>query len=141
MTQSAAPRPRVPPASSPEPRLRELASELWENSEKLVRQEFSLALSELDQRVETAKSGLRTAILGGSVLLAGLLATVAAAILLLAEVMAAWLAAVVVGVAATGAGVVMLRSAKRRLAPDKKTLERTIPNVRQDVRTFQEALK
>src|SRR5688572_25806825 len=88
----------TPNSSSAERPLGELVSELWENSETLVRKEFELALAELDSRVEDAKVGIRNAAAGGAVLYAGMLAIVASLILLLAEVMAPWLAALLVGV-------------------------------------------
>lgn len=121
--------------------LRELLAELWENSEKLVRQEFQLALSELDQRVDKAKTALLGAAIGGAVMYAGVLALVAAVILLLAEIMVPWLAALIVGAAAVGAGVVFLQKAKKDVNPDNLKLERTAQSVRRDVQTFEEAVK
>jgi hypothetical protein len=120
--------------------LRELLSELWENSEKLVRQEFELALTELDNRIEKAKTALMSAAIGGAVLYAGVLAMVAALILLLAEVMAPWLAALIVGVAAASGGVLLLQKAKKA-KPENLKLERTAQSVRRDVQTFEEAVK
>jgi hypothetical protein len=125
----------------PERPLRELLAELWENSEKLVRQEFQLALSELDQRLDKAKTALVGAAIGGAILYAGMLACVAAAILLQAEVMVPWLAALIVGAVAVGGGVAMLQKAKKDVKPEKPTLERTAQSVRRDVRTFEEAVK
>jgi hypothetical protein len=136
MTQPA----EVGTAGSERP-LGELVSELWENSETLVRQEFRLALVELDTRIDQAKVGLINAALGGAVLYAGMLAIVAALILLLAELMAPWLAAVLVGIFVMGIGFALLKSAKHRLPPENITLERTANSVRRDVRTFQEAMK
>jgi hypothetical protein len=121
--------------------LRELLPELWENSEKLVRQEFELALSELDQRVDKAKTALLGAAVGGAVLYAGVLAWVAAAILLLAEIMVLWLAALIVGAVAVGGGVVLLQKAKKDVKPENLKLERTAQNIRRDVQTFEEAVK
>lgn len=141
MTQSAEFQPGIRPDATAERPLGELVSDLWQNSETLVRQEFSLALTEVDQRIDEAKSGLRNASVGGSVLYAGVLAVVAAVILLLAEVMPAWLSAALVGIVAIGVGFALLQSGKRRLTPDKPTLERTVPNVRRDVKTFKEAVR
>jgi hypothetical protein len=120
--------------------LRELLSELWENSEKLVRQEFELALTELDSRIDKAKTALMSAAIGGAVLYAGVLAMVAGLILLLAELMAPWLAALIVGVAAAIGGVLLLQKA-RKAKPENLKLERTAQSVRRDVQTFEEAVK
>jgi hypothetical protein len=120
--------------------LRELLSELWENSEKLVRQEFQLALSELDDRIDKAKMALMSAAIGGAVIYAGVLAIVAALILLLAEVMAPWLAALIVGAVAAIGGVLLLQKAKKA-KPENLKLERTARSIRRDVQTFEEAVK
>jgi hypothetical protein len=121
--------------------LRELLTELWENSEKLVRQELSLALAELDGRIDQTKAALASAAIGGAIAYAGVLALVVAMILLLAEAMAPWLAALIVGVAAAGGGALLLRNAKKNVEPDKLKLDRTARSVRRDVQTFQEAVK
>jgi predicted phosphoribosyltransferase len=121
--------------------LRELLPELWENSEKLVRQEFELALSELDQRLDKAKTALLGAAVGGAVLYAGVLACVAAVILLLAEIMVPWLAALIVGAVAVGGGVVLLQKAKKDVKPENLKLERSAQSIRRDVQTFEEAVK
>jgi hypothetical protein len=130
----------TPPTPAERP-LGELVSELWENSETLVRKEFELALAELDSRVEDAKVGLKNAAAGGAVLYAGMLAIVASLILLLAEIMAPWLAALLVGVFVMGIGFVVVKSGTQRLRPERLKPERTIQNVRRDVRTFEEAVK
>jgi hypothetical protein len=121
--------------------LRELLPELWENSEKLVRQEFELALSELDQRLDRAKIALLGAAVGGAVLYAGVLAWFAAAILLLSEIMVPWLAALIVGAGALGGGVVLLQKAKKDVKPENLKLERSAQSIRRDVQTFEEAVK
>ena len=131
----------VVPTDAQERPLHELLSDLWENSERLVRQESQLALVELDSRIAQAKSGLVHAALGGAVLYAGVLALLAAAVLLLAEAIAAWLAAAIVGVVTLGVGFALMKKAKHEAAPEKMKLERTAQSVRKDVRTFQEALK
>ena len=131
----------VVPTEARERPLPELLGDLWENSERLVRQEFQLALSELDSRIDQAKSGLVHAAVGGAVLYAGVLALVAAVILLLAEAIAPWLAAAIVGVVTLGVGFALMKKAKHEAAPEKMKLEHTAKSVRKDVRTFQEAVK
>jgi hypothetical protein len=137
MTQSS----EIARSDASERPLRELLSELWENSEKLVRQEFELALTELDDRIDKAKSSLASAAIGGAVAFAGVLALVAAIILLLAEAMAPWLAALIVGVVMAGTGALLLQKAKKDVKPENMKLDRTAQSIRRDVQTFQEAVK
>jgi hypothetical protein len=118
------PRARSSPAEAPnEPPIRELVTDLWENTETLVRQELELALAHLDVRVRRVKNDLTAAAIGGSVLYAGVLALVAAAILLLAKVVAPWVSALIVGGIVTGVGFVLLQkgaaAARRELAPQE----------------------
>jgi len=84
-----------------------IVANVWENAEKLVRQELELGLAEIDRRVDKLKIGLTSAAIGGAVLYAGVLVLLAAVILGLSNVMAPWLAALLVGVVATGAGAFM----------------------------------
>jgi hypothetical protein len=72
-----------------------LVVELWQNVERLLRQELALASAELDVKAGRLKRELTGAAIGGGFALAGALALVAAVILLLDLVMAAWLAALV----------------------------------------------
>src|SRR5687768_12336086 len=82
----------------------EIVSDLWENTEKLVRQEMQLGLTELDERVERFKTELILKAVGGVVLLGGFLAIVASMILLLAKAVDPWISALIVGVVTLGAG-------------------------------------
>ena len=84
-----------------------IVADVWENVEKLVRQELELGLAELDRRVDKLKAGLMTAAIGGAVLYAGVLVLLAAVVLGLSNVMAPWFAALLVGGVATGTGAVL----------------------------------
>src|SRR5438309_1961113 len=64
----------------------------------LFRQEVALARAEVADSLSAAKKGAASIALGGAVLFAGLMMLLAAAVLVLAEVMAAWVAALIVGV-------------------------------------------
>ena len=63
----------------------------------------------------------------------GALALVAAIILGLAKVTEQWLAALIVGLAITIVGVVLLRGARRKLLPPHIDIDRTRAAVRNDV--------
>jgi hypothetical protein len=117
--------------------LQEVVVELWENAEKLLRQEVALASSELDQKINRLKRELVGAAIGGAVLHAGVLALVAALTLLLSKALEPYLAAFIVAVAAGVVGIVLLSRSK----PDVQELvpERSIESLKKDVQTFTEA--
>jgi hypothetical protein len=114
-----------------------IVADVWENAEKLVRQELELGLAELDRRVDKLKIGLVSATIGGAVLYAGLLTLLAAVVLGLSNVMAPWLAALIVGLVVTGVGAAMGKFGASKAAesaqPDQH-LDRT-------VRAMKEAVK
>lgn len=144
LTQNAAgpPRPAVPEAAlrpTSEPPLKDVLVELWQNVERLMRQELALASAELDVKAGRLKAELTRAAIGGGLALAGALALVAAVILLLDLVMAAWLAALVTGVTCVGVGMVLLKSNQPSVAALEP--ERTIQNVKKDIQSFREAVK
>jgi hypothetical protein len=114
-----------------------IVADVWENAEKLVRQELELGLAELDRRVDKLKIGLTSAAIGGATLYAGVLVLLAAAVLGLANVMAPWLAALIVGVLATGAGAYLSWFGGHKTAestqPDQH-LDRTVEAMKEIVK-------
>jgi putative superfamily III holin-X len=125
----------VRPAESPLEResATGLLSRVFSDFTALLRNEIALAKSELSESTTRAKAGLAALIGAVATLLAGSMALLAAIILGLAEVMAPWLAALVVGVVVTGAGVVLLLGAKKKLVPPHIEIDRTRAAVRSDV--------
>ena len=125
------------PAERP---IRELLSDLWNNTETLVRQELKLASTELETKIEEAKKDLVKRAVGAGALYAGVLALVAALVLFVAKFVAPWVAALIVGALVLGLGYALMQTGKdvnaRRLKPD-----RTVGSVREDVRTFKEAVR
>jgi hypothetical protein len=120
--------------------IKELLTDLWENTETLVRQELKLASTELEQKIADTKADLTKAALGAAVLYAGGLAVVTAVVLFLAKFMALWVAALLVGAVMVALGYVLLQQGKdvggQRLKPD-----RTVASLREDMRTLKEAVK
>jgi uncharacterized membrane protein YqjE len=98
----------------------------------LFRSEIALAKSELSEIATNAKLGLAALGVAVAVLLAGAMALVAALILGLAEVMAPWLAALLVGVTFAVVGFIMLATAKKKLSIDRSPLPRTQHSLQQD---------
>jgi hypothetical protein len=110
-----------------------LLSRLVGDFAALVRNEVALAKAELAESSTRAKAGVAALIGAVSTLLAGSLALVAAIILGLARVMEPWLAALIVGVAITAVGVVLLFGARKKLVPPHIEIDRTRAAVRHDV--------
>jgi hypothetical protein len=109
-----------------------LLSRLRDDATALIRNELALAKSEFMESVTTLKLSL-TAMAGGAiVLLCGVLTLIAAAVLGLSLVIAAWAAALIVGVVLTLVGYVMIRSAKSKFADPSLTLRETKESLRKD---------
>lgn len=79
-----------------------IVTDMWENGEKLLRTEIALGLAELQVRADKLKKSLLEGAITGGVYNAGVLLLLASVVLGLSEVMAPWLAALVVGVAVLG---------------------------------------
>ena len=129
------------PARGEERPAGEIIGELWENTEKLVRQELELALAELERRVDRLKTDVTMAAVGGSVLYAGVLTLVAAVVLLLSKAVDPWLAAMIVGVVVSGIGFMLVQRGKKDLESAELKPEQTIRSVERTAHTFKEAVK
>jgi hypothetical protein len=92
----------------------EIVTDLWHNTEKLVRQEIELGLAEIDDRVDYLKRELMLKVTGGVLLLGGYLAMLAAVILLLSKAIDPWLSALIVGAALLGLGYLFEQRLKPR---------------------------
>lgn len=112
----------------------ELVKQLSEQTSTLVRQEIELAKTELSERGKAAGAG--AGILGGAGVV-GLLAAgalTAFLILLLAEAMDAWLAALIVAlVYGAGAALLALNGRSRIREGMPPTPEQTVESVKEDV--------
>lgn len=108
-----------------------LLSRLLSDFTALFRNEVALAKAELAELTDSAKAAVVAIAVAAVVLLGGLLALLAAAILALAEVLAPWLAALIVGIVLAIVGVLLIRSAGQKLKPSKH-LDRVRESVRQD---------
>ncbi len=98
----------------------------------LFRQELSLATAELMQslhRLLAAASGVAA---GGAIMFSGLLVLLAAAVLGLSEVLAPWLAALIIGAATILTGVLVAVVAAHKLRPESLKPERTTRSLAKD---------
>jgi hypothetical protein len=110
-----------------------LLSRLFGDFGALLRNEVALAKAELAESSTRAKAGMIALIGAVATLLAGALALAAAIILGLAKVVEPWLAALIVGLAITIVGVLLLIGARKKLLPPHIEIDRTRAAVRNDV--------
>lgn len=144
---SPVPRPVAPGPGGPagahdtdsEPPLREVLVELWQNVEKLVRQEVTLARAELDAKATKLKADAIASAAGIVLSLASALTLVATIVLLLSEVMEPWLAGLITTAVTGAAGYLMLKKGTPSAAD--LTPQRTLESVKKDIVTFKEAGK
>src|SRR3569833_95630 len=85
-----------------------LIRQLMEDLAMLFRQEMALARVEISEAIQRITAGIGAPATGGLLRLAGLMGLLAAAVLGLATVMAAWLAALIVGGAVLAIGAITL---------------------------------
>ncbi|EEP74472.1 hypothetical protein MCAG_04799 [Micromonospora sp. ATCC 39149] len=130
------------PRTESEPSTAELVQRATEQVSRLVRDELALARAELTQKGKHAGIGIGLFGGGGALALYGLGALVAAAILLLALVVPAWLAALIVAVALfLVAGILALVGKKQVSQAVPPVPAATVRSVRADVDTVTAALK
>jgi putative superfamily III holin-X len=98
----------------------------------LFRKELALASSEIMHAVDDAKSGAGAMVSGGAVLYAGLLFLLGAATLGLANVVAGWLAALIVGGITALVGYLMLHGGKKKLEARSFAPQRAMDSLRKD---------
>jgi hypothetical protein len=107
-----------------------LIGRLLDDATALLRNEVQLAKAEALNTVNELKSRAVSMAAGTVLVLVGALVLVAAAVLGLATVVAAWLAALIVGVVLAITGAALLSAARRRL--ESGNLERTKASLERD---------
>jgi hypothetical protein len=112
--------------------LGELFSDLSREVSFLFQQEVQLAKAEMTQKASTAGRSMIFIATGGLVAYAGFLALLAAIVLGLAEFMAGWLAALIVGVVIAGVGYLVLQKGIDDLKNMKPAPEQTIAILKED---------
>jgi hypothetical protein len=112
--------------------LGELFSELANETTRLVRDEVQLAKIELGQKASDIGKRVGLIAAGGAVAYAGLLAVIAALILLIARFMPAWLAALIVGIVILGVGYYLIQQQLNALKNADLTPRATVETLKQD---------
>ncbi len=121
--------------------LGELLGQLTRDLSLLVQQEVSLAKREANEKLRQVGKSLASLAIGGVVLHVGALPLTAAITLLLAEALPAWLAALIVGVAISAVGAVLLQKGKQSLQQLDLKPEQLSENVKRDVDAIKEAVR
>lgn len=108
--------------------LRELAHEV----PSLLTKEVALAKSEMRENLQQAKEAAAAVATGGAVALSGLVILLMAVVYALSNVMAPWLAALLVGVGALLIGFAMVSAGKKKMDGNSMKPERTVDSLRKD---------
>jgi hypothetical protein len=111
--------------------LGDLFSELAEETSTLVRQEVTLAQTELTEKATRVGKNVGFLVVGGAIGYAALLAVLAAVVIGLAVFIPAWLAALIVGIG-VGATAYMI------ISPALESLKKTDLTPRETVRSLKE---
>lgn len=127
----------------------ELMRDLSHDGSELVRKELALAKAELNEKLDTLRSGSITMAIGGALLLAALLLVVQAFnqsfTALLALVfglgVAVWLAPLVLALVVGGIGWDLLTSATRRISQEGLVPQATTETLRDDQRWAREKVR
>jgi MFS family permease len=120
----------------------ELVKTASEQISRLIRDELKLAQAELARKGKHAGIGAGLFGAGGLLALYGVAAVLTAVVLLLAQVVAAWIAALIVGVVLLAvAGVLALVGKKQVQQATPVMPEESVRNVKADIEAVTEAVK
>jgi hypothetical protein len=109
-----------------------LLSDFANETSTLLSQELALFKAELQEKLGRLGQGAGALAAGGLIAFSGWLVLLAAAVLGLGNVVAPWLAALIVGLAVLLVGAVLLLFGKSRLNADGLVPRRTLDTLRQD---------
>lgn len=112
--------------------LGELFAELSQETSTLVRQEVTLAKTELSQKAATAGKNIGFLAVGGAVAYAGFLALLAAIAVILALFLPWWLAALIVGVVVTAVGAALVQKGLSTLRQMDVVPQETVQTLKED---------
>jgi len=118
--------------------LGELLADLTREITTLVRQEASLAKAEMSQKAARVGKDVGFLAAGGAVAYAGLLAVLAAIIIMLNEVMPLWASALVVGLVVLAVGGGLVYSGLNNLKQEDLAPRQTIETLKEDAQWAKE---
>ena len=109
-----------------------LFAELSQKTTTLVRQEIQLAKVEMSQKASRVGKNVGFLVIGSVVAYTGLLAVVAAGIILLGQVIAYWLSAAIIGVVIAAVGAVLVVKGANTLRQEEPTPRETVETLQED---------
>lgn len=112
--------------------LGELFAELAKEMTTLIRQEMTLAKTELSDKASTAGRQIGFLAIGGAVAYAGFLALLAALGIILAIFLPSWLAALLVGIVVTATGYALVQKGLSTLRQMELAPRETIQTLQDD---------
>ena len=121
--------------------LGDLFGDLASDMSNLVRQEVALAKLEVTQKAKFLGRNVGYLVVGGAVAYAGLLAVIAAIIMLLDRVMPNWGAALLVGVVVAGIAWLMIGKAMSALQQADLTPKETVETLKEDATWMKQQIK
>jgi hypothetical protein len=121
--------------------LGELFAELSRESTTLVRQEIQLAKTEMTQKASRLGKDVGFLVVGGAVIYAGVLAILAALIMLLALVIPAWMSALLVGAVVAGIGYGMVQKGRDALTHEDLAPRQTVEELKESAEWAKEQTK
>jgi len=121
--------------------LGDLFSDLASDMSNLVRQEVALAKLEITQKGKYLGRNVGYLAVGGAVAYAGMLAVIAAIIMLLDKVMPAWGAALLVGIVVAGIAWLLIGKALAALQQADLTPRETVETLKEDATWAKQQIK
>lgn len=135
--------PTTPPEPDDTRSLGALFSNLTQNMTLLVRQEVSLARSELSAKVSEAVKHVTSLVVGGLVVHMGVLTLIGGLVFVLVQLfdLPIWAAALILGAVIVVLGLIPLLAGLRSLRELKLTPERTVETLKDDVQAVKETIR
>ena len=127
--------------SSDDRSLGELFAELSRDTSTLLRQEVELAKTEMSEKMTKVGINVGFLAVGGAVAYAGLLFILAAVAIGLAQVVASWLAALIVGLVVAGIGYFLVQKGLSALKQTNLAPKQTIESLKEDKEWAQQQVK
>lgn len=112
--------------------LGELFADLARDTSTLVRQEVTLAKTEMTEKASKVGKDIASMAVGGAIAYAGLLALIAGVILGLGEFIPLWISALLIGAVVAGIGYMLIQRGRSALASEDLTPRQTIESLKED---------
>lgn len=118
-----------------------LVADLFRETADLLRGEVRLAKAELTEKVSQVETGAVSFVIAYVLSFLGVLFLLQAAVIALADVVPAWLAAVIVGAVVLAIGLIFLGKARKNLSMKNMALKATSESLRRDKQVLKEATR